>query len=221
MSVVHLSVRWLSVCLSVCLLAVLYPCLLGLSLSFNRSSVYKFTFLLFQPFLWVPSKIFIWQERSVNHSHVAMNCASVDCISGVCKQIYYSGGIRWPSCPKDAQNMINTNCVRDLTARIKLGRKMRKSDVSRRECNFMTLSTSNQVSGVLWDSGWADGLRRWTVGCFWPQVADFMSCTESCEELKKVLQMLFIQIRLCNSRLSLVNLNEKVEQNISAPIFNL
>ena len=122
------------------------------------------------------------------------------------KYLQWWDKIALPSCPKDAQNMINTNCVRDLTARIKLGRKMRKSDVSRRECNFMTLSTSNQVSGVLWDSGWADGLRRWTVGCFWPQVADFISCTESCGGQKKVSQMLFMQqINKINSGLSLVN----------------
>ena len=79
------------------------------------------------------------------------------------KYLQWWDKIALPSCPKDAQNMINTNCVRDLTARIKLGRKMRKSDVFRCECNFMTLSTGSQVREVLWDS-------RWTVR--WPQTVN-------------------------------------------------
>ena len=104
------------------------------------------------------------------------------------KYLHWWDKIALNSCPKDAQNMINTNCVRDLTARIKLGRKMRKSDVFRRECNFMTLSTGNQVREVFWDS-------RWTVGCFWPQVADFISCTESCGGQKSVTNAVHTKIQ--------------------------
>ena len=110
-------------------------------------------------------------------------------VSQACQHRFHSGGIRWPCplCAKDlpciwkvAHIMINTNCVWDLTAQIKLGWKMRRNN--ERVTIFpqrMQLQDTGQLREVLWNS-------KCRVRCFWAQVAQFIRA-ESCRGLKSFI----------------------------------